>query len=77
MTDTRIEPDESLSVFDDAELRFLRKTVSMQQGSLETRHGYAAGGELKRVKRDIETASTAYPKIQKAINIRLLGDEDE
>lgn len=77
MTIVHANEDLELGAFTDAELRFLRKTVSMQQGSLEERHVHANERDKPRIERDIRTASTTYPKIQYAINARLLGEEED
>lgn len=77
MTVIRANEDLELGAFDDHELRFLRKTVSMQQGSLEARHAHAEGAEKARIERDIRTAASSYGKLQHAINARLLGEEGD
>lgn len=79
MTTIGTTEDQELFAFDDAELRFLRQTVSMQQGSLEARLSdpETAERERPRIKRNIRTAAACYGKLQHAINARLLGDEGE
>ena len=79
MTATTESPPEDVTLpqFTDAELRFLRKTVSMQQGHLEARIGHATDDEKSRIRRDMQEASTTYPKLQAAINARLLGEDDD
>lgn len=68
--------DEALSALTDEELRYARKSTSMQQGHLEARLATVTGPERERVKRDMRHAATLYAKFQRAINIRLLGDEE-
>ena len=78
MSDNMNAHEPALHEFDNDELRFLRKNLSMSVAQMESRLDHGIDGvERDRLIRDLRHANSLYFKVQGVINHRLIGDDDE